>query len=139
MPIFRNDQHRQRYALALQRMPSADEYHKPLAYLIALDDICSAHAAEIYDDAADSIKPEVLRASWMTGTTGKTVRLAFNLWNGFCYADADADEPCSDYTPESIFCTDYLPFFLEAIRLRYAIYAETCDGCGDLLDDQSDD
>ena len=105
-------------------MRCADDYHKPLAYLIALDDICSAHAAEIFDFAADSIKPEVLQAAWMTGTTGKTVRLAFNLWNGFCYADAEADQPCSDYTPESIFCTDYLPYFCEAVKLRFPIYSE---------------
>lgn len=121
--IFRNPQHEKRYADFLQRMQTADEYHKAVAYLLALDSVCSDHAAEIFDFDSDSIKPDAISAHWMTGTSCKTVRLAFNLWNGFAF-DGDSDEISKDFTPESIFCTDLMIYFFEAVKLRFPVYAQ---------------
>lgn len=120
--LFRNQQHEKRYTEFLQRMQTADEYHKPLAYLLALDSVCSDHAAEIFDFDGDSIKPDAISAAWMTGTSCKTVRLAFNLWNGFCYDDAESESPSGLYAPENIFCTDHMIYFFEAIKLRFPVY-----------------
>lgn len=124
MTIFSNGQHEKRYSELLQRMQTADEYHRPLAYLLALDDICSAHAEEIFDFDGDAIRPDAISAEWQTGTSCKTMRLAFNLWNGFFYDDAESDSPSGLYAPENIFCTNHMIYFFEAIKLRFPIYAQ---------------
>ena len=60
-------------------------------------------------------------SGWQTGTTYKICRLAFNLWNGYCYeTNEDIDNNISkDFAVDEIFCCEYIEYFFEAIRLRY--------------------
>lgn len=122
--LFRDSQHEKRYTELLQRMQTADEYHRPLAYLLALDSVCSAHAAEIFDFEADAIKPDALCAEWQTGTSCKTVRLAFNLWNNFVFDDAESESPSGLYAPENLFSCDFMEYYFQAIRMRFSVYAK---------------
>ncbi|WP_430163540.1 DUF6075 family protein [Paenibacillus algorifonticola] len=38
---------------------------------------------DVFDFSIGGIKPESLSASWQTGGSSRTCRLAFNLWNGW--------------------------------------------------------
>lgn len=60
-------------------------------------------------------------SGWQTGMTYKICRLAFNLWNGYCYeTNEDIDNNISkDFAVDEIFCCEYIEYFFEAIRLRY--------------------
>ena len=115
---FYTEEHETAYNDICQRMRYRDCYHKSLAYLLALDIVCRAHVEDIFDFEDDGIKCDGLRKAWQTGTSARTTRLAFNLWNGR-YCDED-DKPTSRYTPEDIFvCGDYAPFYFEAIQIRF--------------------
>lgn len=121
---FKSPDHKAKCIDYLNRMQSQDDYHRALAYLISLNDTCSAHVNEIFSFSDDAIKPECLNAAWQTGTSTKTCRLAFNLWNGY---DSEG-EPLKDethsanYTPENLFCNSDMVYMLEAVRLRFSIY-----------------
>ena len=129
---FRDTDHQQAFydlcddMLAYQSRPELDSYHKSLAYLLTLDVVCCKHIDDLYSVEDDGIKPEGINKAWQTGTSKKTTRLAFNLWNG-CTRDDDGESchgmPASPlYTPLELFCTSYAPYYYEAIRLRYPEY-----------------
>ncbi|MDD4509461.1 MAG: DUF6075 family protein, partial [Oscillospiraceae bacterium] len=66
---------------------------------------------------------EGLHCGWQTGTSKIICRLAFNLWNGYCYEECEDDQPVSAYyVTDNIFCCSYAEYFFEAIRLRYPEY-----------------
>lgn len=113
--IFRDDTHAAVYQDICSRMKSNDCYHQSMAYLLSLDVVLRKHYTEVFNFDRDGIIPEVTNREWQTGTSIKTTRLAFNLWNGYCYED---DVPSSYYTPIEIFCCDYAPYYWQAIRLR---------------------
>lgn len=121
--IFRDERHEYLYKDFLHRMYSRDCYFRPVAYLLALDTVCREHAAEIFDFDDGSICPVSLSKGWQTDTSRKTCRLIFNLFNGYCYNEND--EPDSDYTPDSLFCSEYAPYYWQAIKIRYPEYTET--------------
>lgn len=97
-----------------------DEYRYAVAYLLALDPCCRAHYKDIFDFSEGVIKPEGLHNAWQTGTSTKTTRLMFNLWNGYC--GEDTEEQSSLYAPEHIFACRYAPYYWQAIKLRYPLY-----------------
>lgn len=127
--IFKDDKHKEAFTRFMNRMQSADCYHKSAAYLLALDAVRD-HVNSIFDFSDDVIKPECLQAAWQTGTSAKVCRLLFNLWNGYAF-DGETDEPSSDYSPESLFCNSDMPYMLEAVRLRFSIYDNRKDGASD--------
>lgn len=129
---FYDEEHRNKFYGLLSLMCSNDCYHQSLAYLLTLDDVCREHIDDCFDFDRDLIKIEALAQPWQTGTSTKTTRLAYNLWNG-CYDDGekytDKDGytvplPSQYYTVDKIFCCSHAPYYWQAIRLRYPEYAE---------------
>ena len=129
---FKDDYHATLFWVIMQKMKYKDEFHKSVAYLIALDDVCRNHVEEIFDFKKDCISPKCLKEAWQTGTSKKTTRLAFNLWNGQCIdGEAYTDENGyknellnSYYSVANIFHCSYALYYWEAIKLRYPEYTE---------------
>lgn len=126
--VYRNEKHKKDYESILSRMNINDCYHRSLAYLLALDTVLFEHIETLYDFQEDGIKLEGLHKGFQTGTSKKTTRLAFNLWNGCTdegetYVDRDGYEsslPSIYYSPEQIFnCTTYAPYYWQAVQLRF--------------------
>ena len=126
--IFIDNEHEKFFHEIDNHMHSHDCYYRPVAYLIALDTVCREHIEDIFDFNDSCILPDCLNKGWQTGTSMKTIRLAFNLWNGYC-TDGDTfinkygyeDElPSSHYTPDSLFCSEYAPYYFEAVKLRHS-------------------
>ena len=121
---FRNEEHENRYYEILARMGSTDSYHRAAAYLLALDTDCYKHIESLYDFAEHGIKPwGALNQAWQTGTSVKTCRLIFNLWNTRCY-DIDEEnreikESARKYTVDEIFSSKLAFWYFEAVKLRY--------------------
>lgn len=130
---FYNDEHCNRYCTVRKLMGGldCDPYRSAVAYLIALDRVLYEHKQDVFDFDRGVIIPECLNKGWQTGTSKKTTRLAFNLWNGYCtdgetYIDKDGYEdelPSSYYAVDNIFCCSYAPYYWQAIQIRYPEYA----------------
>lgn len=121
---FRDKTHEQEFEALMQRMnaDSRDVYRLALAYLITADKVCAEHIDNIYDFSERCIIPGCLSEGWQTGTSLKTCRLAFNLFNGglgWC----DDDDKCL-VTPAEIFGCCLAPFYWEAVKLRYPEYTD---------------
>lgn len=119
---FRDETHEQEFEEVMKRMgaDSRDVYRLALAYLITADEVCSKHIDNIYDFSEHCIKPDCLADEWQTGTSLKTCRLAFNLFNGgLGWCD---EEDRRLVTPAEIFCCCLAPFYWEAVKLRYPEY-----------------
>ena len=115
---FYDNEHRDSYDDICARMKYLDCYHRALAYLLALDNVCREHVEDVFDFQQDGIRADGLGRAWQTGTSMRTTRLAFNLWNGYCYAENDM--PSYDYTPEALFVYgDYAPYYWQAIEIRF--------------------
>lgn len=103
-----------------------DCYSASLFYLLGLSADTRRQFHTLFDMKSRMILHEGLNAGWQTGSSIKICRLAFNLWNGYCYeADENNDEEqqVSDrYVTDNIFCCSYAEYFFEAIRLRYPEY-----------------
>lgn len=127
-----DEEHEYYYLLFCRRMEYLDEYHQAVAYLLALDENIRNHVSDVFDFDRDVIILEGIDMPWQTGTSKKVTRLAFNLWDGCCsdgekYISGDGYElelPSAYYTPSSIFCCYYAPYFWEAIKLRYPCYID---------------
>lgn len=77
--IFKDKEHKEKYNSICARMKYLDEYHRSVAYLLSLDEVCRKHISDIFDFEEDAIIPEGLHDNWQTGTSRKTTRLMFNL------------------------------------------------------------
>lgn len=117
--IFRNKEHETKYLEICKKMKSVDCYRKTTAYLIACDSVCSEHIKDLYDFNENRIKLSGLNKGWQTGTSKKTTRLIFNLWNDWCYDDEEAEEPSRYYTPSEIFNSEYVEYYFQAIKIRF--------------------
>lgn len=131
---FYNDEHEKAFNQLCEQMLNRkkesrlDEYHTAAAYLLTLDKECRKHIDDLFNFEIDGIRPEGINKAWQTGTSLKTTRLAFNLWNG-CTRDDDENGshgmPASPlYTPEEIFSCSYAGYFIEAIKLRFPDYTQ---------------
>lgn len=125
--IFADDQHRELYSSTLDRMESTDCYHRAAAYLLSLDNVLRDHMTAVFDFSEDVIKPEGMNAAFQTSTSRKTSRLLWNLWNGYdgneeLNEDGEPTDPTRYYTPENLFNCSYLPYYLEAVRIRFEIF-----------------
>ncbi|MBE6852866.1 MAG: hypothetical protein E7505_05255 [Ruminococcus sp.] len=119
--LFFDKQHVDRYYELIHKMKKYDVYHQSMAYLISLCDSCYNHANDIFDFKESVIVPEGLQEAWQTSTSLKVTRLAFNLWNHFCFDGDDMSFSCL-YSADEIFSCDLAKYFFEAIRIRYPEY-----------------
>ena len=122
--MFYNDDHEKAFWTFLARAGKRfDSYHFSIAYLLTLDTVCRQHLDDLFNFEDDGIKPEGINKAWQTGTSAKTTRLAFNLWNGCNADDGESGNGASPlYTPAELFCTSYARYYYEAIKLRYPEY-----------------
>ena len=121
--LFRNDSHREFFLRHTEN--GSDVYFRALVYLLGLTAETRTNFSRCFDVKSRMIKPESLGEGWQTGSTGRIVRMAFNLWNGWHYEiadDADVDRVSASFTPDELFCCEFAPFFFEAIKLRYPEY-----------------
>ncbi len=124
---FRDEQHEQNYNFILDMMPYSDIERKALAYLFALDTVCFEHIRDLYNFSDNRIMLSGLDKGWHTGTSKRTTRLAFNLYNSYCsdgetYIGSDGiekDLPSSNYSPLNIFCCEYAKYYGEALKIRF--------------------
>lgn len=133
--VFHDELHGKAFDELLCRMHYKDCYHQSLAYLLTLDSVCREHIDDCFDFDGDLIKIEALAQPWQTGTSKKTTRLAYNLWNG-CYDDGekytDKDGytvplPSQYYAVDEIFCCSYALYYWQAIQLRYPEYTASAE------------
>lgn len=142
--LFADKKHEDLFFSLFKKMKSKDCYHGSAAYLLGLDTVLREHVNDVFDFSEDIIKPDGLSKAWQTGTSKKTTRLMFNLWNGKFkddparrdYYDEDEEEPDEDeeekqaaqssqyYAVDEIFCCSYAPYYWQAIQLRYPEYSE---------------
>lgn len=80
--LFAGKKHEDLFFDLFKKMKTKDCYHGAAAYLLSLDTVIQDHINRVFDFKEDVIKPECLHEAWQTGTSKKTTRLLFNLWNG---------------------------------------------------------
>ena len=97
--VFYNEIHESSYNDICSKMKYLDCYHRSIAYLLSLDRVLREHLEEVFDFQEDVIIPEGLNKGFQTGTSKKTTRLAFNLWNGYC----SEGEKLEEETPSSYY------------------------------------
>lgn len=132
--IFKDNKHENAFYQILDKMKlsSSDPERVALAYLLALNEDCCKHISDLYDFEEKIILVEGLDKAWQTHTSLKTARMAFNLYNGYCYdnktyIDSDGyetDLPSVYYSPVHLFACGDAPYFWQAIKLRYPEYTE---------------
>ena len=81
---FANTAHEKAFYKLISSMKKDDCYHKAVAYLLTLDNVCREHITDLFDLKEDIILFDGLRKGWQTGTSLRTTRLAYSLW---CPAD----------------------------------------------------
>lgn len=136
---FYDDEHKKAFESLSERFSQAhgyniliDPYYTSFIYLVSLDPATREHINDIYDFRERRIIHECLKRCYLCSTTRNTLRLAFNLFNGYCdsiektYVDEDGEEvplPSTRFTVESIFeCSGkYTEYYFEAIRLRLGL------------------
>lgn len=127
--MFYDREHWIAFTDCIAKMKQSDVYHISLAYLLTLDTACRKHINDCFDFDEDCIKREALNQPWQTGTSKKTTRLAFNLWNGCCddgeeYVDDDGYNvplPSSKYAVDEIFSSSLAEYYWQAVKLRFNI------------------
>jgi hypothetical protein len=125
---FMNKQHEAFYYRHIQKCRYNDAYHRALIYCLGISRDTRSHIDSIYDFSTGCVKPECLKEGWQTSGSERVVRLAFNLYcNGTPSVDDDERTEvqlteCKRYSVENIFCCGYAPYFIEAVKVRYAEY-----------------
>ena len=131
--IFKSKDHETNYHFILEKMKGKliTEQEKALAYLFSLDENCFEHLLDLFDFCENEIIFEGIYK--IHGKSEKTVRLAFNLWNGWCsdgekYVSDDLFEdylPSIYYSPCNIFNCENGIYYFEAIKLRFPKYYQS--------------
>lgn len=122
--IFKNEEHKKFYyeKIGLLDEEYQDVYNKTLFYCLGIFSDSRKMFSSIYNIEERQIIPSVLNEGWLTGSTTRCLRIAFNLFNGFTY-DIDKDGNIIDrpnlYTLEKLLGYDSLEFYFQAISLRY--------------------
>ena len=132
--IFKDNNHENAFYQILDKMQltHTDTERTALAYLLALNEDCRKHISDLYDCDERIILVEGLDKAWQTHTSLKTTRMAFNLYNGYCYDNKiyigsdgyERDLPSEHYSPIHLFACNDAPYYWEAIKLRYPEYTE---------------
>lgn len=118
--IFKDISHEQFYeGNVIRANRQHDPYRKALFYLLGLTDETRRHIHDVYDYQENSIRLEGLQEGWQTGTSSRLTRLAFNLYSGYTGED---EQQVYQYSPYYLFDNELMPFFFEAVKLRYSEY-----------------
>ncbi|MBG9795488.1 hypothetical protein ABD76_24735 [Paenibacillus dendritiformis] len=119
--IFKDLAHEQFYeGNVIRTHRQHDPYRKALFYLLGLTEDTRRNINDLYNFKEDSIRLEGLNEGWQTGTTSRLTRLAFNLYTGYT---GESEEDARYYSPYYLFDNGLLPYFFEAVKLRYPSYA----------------
>lgn len=119
---FRNQEHYDNYVNLLNKMTSKDSYHNVAAYLLTLDTVLNKHINDIYDFKQGTIRSDLFKEGWQTGTSIQTYRFLLNLWSGWIYNDTKAkmSETSRYYVPSEFFDGEYARYYIEALKIRYS-------------------
>ncbi|WP_018885707.1 DUF6075 family protein [Paenibacillus massiliensis] len=121
--IFKDISHEQFYeGNVIRANREHDPYRRALFYLLGLTDETRHHIHDVYDFQEESIRLEGIQSGWQTGTSSRLTRLAFNLYSGYTGKD---ELNAYLYSPYYLFDTQLMPFFFEAVRLRYPEYNQS--------------
>lgn len=114
---FADKEHKAFYYNMLSKTHNDDVYHQAFFYAMGICAETRRNIRTLFDFTNGGINPEGLSAAWQTGSTRRLCRLAFNLWNGW------TEEGKEQYSaPYELFDCSFVPYFFEAIRLRYPEY-----------------
>ena len=114
-PIYISKEHEVFFVNVTKRLRWIDIYRVVFFYLLGLTPETREHITELYDFETNFISLDNLDAPWQTRLTRKVCSMAYNLYNGYC----DDDKP-GKYTPHDIFHCSLAPYFVCALRMRYA-------------------
>jgi len=125
--IFKDKLHKDFYAENILKTNSVhDPYRQALFYTLGLTRETRKYIHGLYDFREKGIDFDGLSKAWQTSGTMRVTRLAFNLYNNFngqIYDEGTGTQAAIDgsghYTPEDIFCDGLMPYFFEAVKLRY--------------------
>lgn len=127
-PTFKDLEHEQFYEGNIRMTRSQqDPYRKAFFYLLGLTPQTRRHIRDVYDYKESCIRLEGLEQGWQTGTSAKLTRLAFNLFNGYTGNRETDRDHSRNYSPYHLFDTSLMPYFFEAVKLRYAEYARSLE------------
>lgn len=126
--LFRDDKHKELFVNWCDELHiKEDPEYLAALYLLAMDEVTRDHSREIFDFENLCIIPDSINRDWQTGTSSKTTRLLFNLYNYTIHNDVNSEgeevEGSSySYTPAVIFASAYAPYYVQAIQIRYPEY-----------------
>ncbi len=129
--LFKDQEHRAFYQ-AMTSTCRDDVYTRALIYTLGICPDTRKRFNLIY--TGQEIDPEQLHQPWQTGTSLKVTRLAFNLYTdgeptAFTEGDITKEilKECSYYSVSDVFCCEYAPYFMQAIKIRYPEYCHVSD------------
>lgn len=128
-PKFIDDKHKAFYEKWLQETHTkGDPEYMSLFYVLALNEITRTHIRDIFDFKEICIKPKgIFDNDWITGSTAKIIRFAYNMYNYNICTDIDHEgehliDTSGCYTPAALFACSYAPYFIQALKIRYPDY-----------------
>ena len=110
--MFKSKEHQQFYVEMIRECGINDTYHQAFFYVMGLSEETRTNINQLFYFGANRIDLCGLDEGWQTSSTMRVCLLAFNLWNGF-------GEKYENFSPNHLFCCEFAPYFMEAIKLRY--------------------
>lgn len=114
---FCTREHRDFFLEMMMKSRVNDCYHRAFFYVMGIAPETRMNISRMFDFKNDWIVPEGMHGGWQTSGTVKACHLAFNLWNG--YTEENNEQY---FTPEELFCCEFAPYFIEALKIRYPEY-----------------
>lgn len=119
--IFINDEHEKFFYTRMEQIKNRDVYQASLIYILGISENTRDHFDTIFDIKKGLIKPDCLDKAWQTGSTLRTIRLAFNLYTNGIPEDY---QYAKYYSASDIFCSSYAPYYWQGIKIRYPDYCQ---------------
>mgnify|MGYP004453827209 CR=1 FL=1 len=125
---FMNEAHKQFVMNCILKAGQDDIYHIALFYVLGLSEDCKRNVDTLYDWKSNCVKKLGKKSGWITSTSLKIIRLAYNLFSDGCPTAVDIEDPeerCCEllgYTPAAILSglePKIFAYCLEGIRIRY--------------------
>ncbi len=142
---FINAEHEDSFYLFLKQFDvnPNDTEKTALFYLLSLSADCRSHISDLYNRETRCVKNDALHHGWVTSSSARLIRLAFNLFCGstptsLIESDDKYDnlyyssgEFAHDWhevyasLPVNVFCdAEYGPYFINALKLRFPYLQE---------------
>ena len=119
---FSSNEHKVFYSQMLVKTRNDDAYHRTFFYAMGICAETRRNIRTLFDFKNGGINPDGLSAPWQTGSPRRLCRLAFNLWNGWTEEGKE-----NRSTPYELFDCGFVPYFFEAIHLRYPEYCRSME------------